>query len=73
MTEDRLAIDRLLQRVARRARAVGKSRLADAAGVRESSIRKIGRDDWDPRASTLRKLERATKAAQAQSREAVPS
>ncbi|MGL4963163.1 MAG: helix-turn-helix domain-containing protein [Inquilinus sp.] len=36
------------------------SQLARAAGLRESTIRKLDDDDWNPTVSTLRALERVT-------------
>jgi len=56
-------IDRI--RTFRQERGWSVSRLAKAAGLRESSIRKIDSEDWNPESKTLAKLEEAIAAANA--------
>lgn len=52
-------IDSCIQRIVRFADSKGwrKARLAKEADVQSSTIRHLGNDDWNPTASTLRKLE----------------
>jgi 3,4-dihydroxy 2-butanone 4-phosphate synthase/GTP cyclohydrolase II len=51
--------EKALERVVRYAEATGISRngLANKAGLNESTIRSLGDPQWDPRVSTLKKLE----------------
>ncbi|MEC4591641.1 helix-turn-helix transcriptional regulator [Nitrospirillum amazonense] len=55
-----MLIDQAIERVRSYRRAQGWSilRLAKEAGMTESTIRHLDRDDWSPNADTLRRLER---------------
>lgn len=42
-----------------RSSGLSKNRLAQEAGLRESTLRNMHRDGWSPSAATLRRLEKA--------------
>jgi ribosome-binding protein aMBF1 (putative translation factor) len=52
-------VEQAVQRVIRAVGVVKKSELARRAGVPESTLRDLGKDDWTPNAATLQKLEEA--------------
>lgn len=54
-----LFIDQSIERIRRfvRRRKVSKAALARAAGLHPNTLRELHLDGWDPRLSTIRKLE----------------
>ncbi|MGL4966135.1 MAG: helix-turn-helix domain-containing protein [Inquilinus sp.] len=62
-----MTVDTAIQRVRefRRSQGWALNRLATAAGLRESTIRKLDADDWNPTADTLRALEQVVDAVEA--------
>lgn len=57
MTSSEPLIEASVTTVKKAAERFGKSRLADAAEVPESTIRSLLDDSWNPRRDTLRRLE----------------
>lgn len=52
-------IDNIIQVMRSCAITLGRNAFANKAGIWEASIREIHSDEWDPRLSTLKKLEQA--------------
>lgn len=51
-------IDSIIQTMRACAITLGRNAFANKAGIWEASIRDIHSDEWDPRLSTLKKLEK---------------